>query len=143
MREQVARGRTQVIGFSISIAAERAGMHPQTLREYERKGLLTPQRTPGGARRYRDEEVARLRRIQQLTEQGLSLAGVAYVLRLEDEVHDLRHQVSSLEQELASVGRDPMRSGSRELVPTQRSLSVEIVHVPRQPRGPRWRNDLG
>jgi MerR family transcriptional regulator/heat shock protein HspR len=148
-------GRRTVIGFSISIAAERAGMHPQTLREYERKGLVTPQRTPGGARRFADEDVERLRRIQQLTEQGLSLAGVAYVLELEQKVRTLGSRVAELERVLAQAGisarsRDAPgatdapqqpQSQSLEIVPVTRSVSLEIVHVPRTPRGPRWRSD--
>ena len=137
-------GGRRVIGFAISIAAERAGMHPQTLREYERKGLVTPQRTPGGARRYRDEEVARLRRIQELTDLGMSLAGVAHVLQLEDRLRRQAERIAELERMLAERGgAAPRGSTAAEggALPVRRSLSLEIVHVPRQPRGPRWRND--
>jgi MerR family transcriptional regulator/heat shock protein HspR len=69
--------------FVISVAAELAGVHPQTLRIYERKGLLDPARTGGGSRRYSEVDIARLRRIQELTNEGLNLAGVKRVLELE------------------------------------------------------------
>src|SRR5829696_6386929 len=71
--------------YVISVAAELAGLHPQTLRIYERKGLLDPARTGGGSRRYSDEDIALLRRIQELTSEGLNLAGVQKVLALERE----------------------------------------------------------
>ncbi len=77
--------------YMISVAAELAGMHPQTLRAYEAKGLVTPERTPGGTRLYSEQDVERLRLIQQLTTKlGLNLAGVEHVLRLEDELRRLR-----------------------------------------------------
>ena len=77
--------------YMISVAAELAGMHPQTLRAYEAKGLVTPARTPGGTRLYSEEDVARLGLIQQLTTKlGLNLAGVEHVLRLEDELRRVR-----------------------------------------------------
>ncbi len=77
--------------YMISVAAELAGMHPQTLRAYEAKGLVTPERTPGGTRLYSELDVERLRLIQQLTTKlGLNLAGVEHVLRLEDELRRLR-----------------------------------------------------
>ena len=76
--------------YVISVAAELAGVHPQTLRVYERKGLLTPQRTAGNTRRYSDRDIRLLRRIQELTQEGLNLAGVMKVLELEDEIDRLR-----------------------------------------------------
>src|SRR5919197_2078914 len=80
-----ARDRRQAL-FIISVAAELAGVHPQTLRIYERKGLVDPARTGGGSRRYSDEDIERLRRIQDLTNAGLNLAGVKAVIALEDEL---------------------------------------------------------
>ncbi len=79
--------------YVISVAAELAGVHPQTLRVYERKGLLTPQRTAGNTRRYSERDIRLLRRIQELTQEGLNLAGVMKVLELEDEIerHRARH----------------------------------------------------
>ncbi|MBW3581451.1 MAG: MerR family transcriptional regulator, partial [Actinobacteria bacterium] len=83
------RDRNQAV-FVISIAAELAGMHPQTLRIYERRGLLDPARTVGNSRRYSEHDLERLRRIQALTSEGLNLAGVKRVLELEDELARLR-----------------------------------------------------
>jgi len=80
--------------YSISVAAELAGLHPQTLRIYEARGLLRPRRTPGGTRRYSDADLDRLRRIAVLTgELGLNLAGAQRVLELEDMVHELARRV--------------------------------------------------
>ena len=76
--------------YVISVAAELAGVHPQTLRIYERKGLVDPARTTGGSRRYSDDDIALLRRIQELTNDGLNLAGVQRVLELEAENHRLQ-----------------------------------------------------
>lgn len=137
------RDRSAFVGLSISIAAARVGMHPQTLREYERQGLVEPNRTPGGARRYQDPQLERLRRIQELTAEGLSLAGVRYVLGLEDRIRQLASRCEELEQRLLRHEPDPAGrpgTGANPLVPARRSLSLEIVHVPRTPRGPRWRN---
>ena len=82
-RWKLTRGRSYVI----SVAAELAGMHPQTLRIYERKGLIEPARTSGRSRRYSDRDIELLRRIQELTNDGVSLAGVQRILELEDELH--------------------------------------------------------
>ena len=120
--------------WSIGAAAAHVGMHPQTLREYERQGLLTPQRTPGGTRRYGTAELERLARIQRLTAEGLSLAGVRYVLDLEDELRVLRARVAELE------GDVPGTPTSQTYTHVHRSMSVELVHVPRAPRSPRWRS---
>ncbi len=79
--------------YVISVAAELAGVHPQTLRIYERKGLIEPQRTPGRSRRYSERDIELLRRIQDLTNSGLNLAGVQRVLALEAEVAQLRAQL--------------------------------------------------
>jgi MerR family transcriptional regulator/heat shock protein HspR len=101
----------------ISVAAELVGMHPQTLRMYEAKGLMRPARTPGGTRLYSDEDVARLRLIQRLTtELGLNLAGVEQVLRLEDEVERLRSRLERVERDLRAEIASVHRSYRRDVV---------------------------
>ena len=85
--------------YVISVAAELAGVHPQTLRIYERKGLLAPGRTQGGSRRYSQADIVLLQRIQELTTEGLSLAGVKRVLELEAEVLRLRAEVEQLHRQ--------------------------------------------
>lgn len=79
--------------YTISLAAEFVGMHPQTLRIYESRGLVQPSRTLGGTRRYSDADLARLRRIQELTTVGLNLAGVRMVLELEGQMERLRRRL--------------------------------------------------
>ncbi len=87
--------------YSISVAAELAGMHPQTLRMYDAKGLVSPRRTPGGTRRYSDADVARLRKVTHLTTVlGLSLSGATHVLALEQTVVELLTRVDALEAQL-------------------------------------------
>src|SRR4030088_3135774 len=85
--------------YVISVAAELAGVHPQTLRIYERKGLLDPARTMGGSRRYSERDIARLRRINDLTAAGLNLAGVKQVMELEDELVSLRNELVATQAE--------------------------------------------
>ena len=103
--------------YMISIAAELVGMHPQTLRIYEQKGLVRPGRTPGNTRLYSDADLERLRLIQRLTtEFGLNLAGVETVLRLQDEVNRLRLRIDRLERELREQVRDVHRQYRRDLV---------------------------
>ena len=88
--------------FVISVAAELAGMHAQTLRQYDRLGLVTPSRTRGGGRRYSQRDVALLREVQRLSqEEGVSLPGIARILELENQVEALRRRVSELTEELA------------------------------------------
>ena len=103
--------------YVISVAAELAGVHPQTLRIYERKGLLDPTRTPGGSRRFSDLDLARLRRIQELTNAGLNLEGVRRVLELELEVLDLRAQLDQVRREADEAVQRAHRLYRRELVP--------------------------
>jgi MerR family transcriptional regulator, heat shock protein HspR len=87
--------------YSISVAAELAGMHPQTLRMYDAKGLVSPRRTPGGTRRYSDSDIEQLRKIAQLTtELGLTLSGAIHVLALEGTVAELHRKVRALEAQL-------------------------------------------
>src|SRR5215510_9956660 len=90
-----SRGTTRAV-YVISVAAELAGVHPQTLRIYERKGLVDPARTGGGSRRYSDLDIEHLRRIQELTNEGLNLYGVQRVLELEAELARLRHELAEV-----------------------------------------------
>src|SRR5712691_9642060 len=86
--------------YIISVAAELAGVHPQTLRIYERKGLLSPARTPGNTRRYSDRDIERLRAIQQLTqEHGINLAGVKMIVQMESELDRLRKRMEALDRD--------------------------------------------
>ena len=103
--------------YMISVAAELVGMHPQTLRLYEAKGLVRPSRTPGGTRLYSDFDLQRLKLIQRLTtELGLNLAGVEHVLRLQDELERLRARMDRLENELKAEIAAVHKSYKRELV---------------------------
>ena len=103
--------------YMISVAAELVGMHPQTLRIYEAKGLLRPRRTPGGTRLYSDADLDRLRLIQRLTtELGLNLAGVDTVLRLEDELERMRRRLDRMEREMRERIRNVERQYKREIV---------------------------
>jgi MerR family transcriptional regulator/heat shock protein HspR len=88
--------------FVISVAAELANMHPQTLRQYDRMGLVSPTRTQGQSRRYTMADVAKLREISRLSQEGVSLEGIRRVLDLVNENHDLRNRVRMLETELAN-----------------------------------------
>lgn len=124
--------------YVISVAAELAGLHAQTLRIYERKGLLSPARTPGGSRRYSDVDIERLRRIQELTEAGLNLAGVAEVLALEAENERLRRQIDRLRGEAQAAVDAAHRQYRRDLVPLQ---ETSVVHWQRDPAGALWRRD--
>jgi MerR family transcriptional regulator/heat shock protein HspR len=98
-------------------------MHPQTLRIYERKGLIEPFRTAGGTRRYSQEDIERLALIQQLTSQGLNLEGVRQVLALQEEVHKLRRQVADMTQRLAEMRHE----AQRQVDQVHRSYRHEIV----------------
>jgi MerR family transcriptional regulator, heat shock protein HspR len=103
--------------YMISVAAELVGMHPQTLRIYEQKGLVRPKRTAGNTRLYSEADLERLRLIQQLTtELGLNLAGVEMVLRLEDQLRKVQLRMERMERELRAEMRDVERQYKRELV---------------------------
>ena len=108
--------------YLISVAAELAGVHPQTLRIYERKGLLEPARTAGGSRRYSDLDIALLLRIQELTNEGLNLAGVQRVLELEQENRDLRHQLAQVEARARAQVAEVERRHRADLVPVRQSV---------------------
>jgi MerR family transcriptional regulator/heat shock protein HspR len=120
--------------YMISVAADLAGMHPQTLRIYESRGLITPKRSPKNTRLYSEEDVERLRRIQELTtDLGMNLAGVEKVFELEREIERLRRRMRNLERAAARVQREleaeierVRRSAKRELVvyePPSRALA--------------------
>ena len=103
--------------YMISVAAELVGMHPQTLRMYEQKGLVRPGRTAGNTRLYSDADVDRLRLIQRLTtELGLNLAGVESVLRLEDELARMKRRLERMEREMRAALDQVHRSYRREVV---------------------------
>ena len=103
--------------YMISVAADLVGMHPQTLRHYEARGLVSPSRTPGGTRLYSERDLERLRLIQRLTgELGLNHAGVEHVLRLEDELRRVRLRMERLEHELRDEIRAVHRTYRRDLV---------------------------
>jgi MerR family transcriptional regulator, heat shock protein HspR len=103
--------------YMISVAAELVGMHPQTLRIYESKGLVRPRRTPGNTRLYSEADLERLRLIQRLTtELGLNLAGVETVLRLQDELSRLRARLARLETDMREEVQRVHRQYRRELV---------------------------
>jgi MerR family transcriptional regulator/heat shock protein HspR len=109
--------------FVISVAAELAGMHPQTLRIYERRGLIDPYRTPGGTRRYSQDDIERLTLIQELTSQGLNLEGVKQVLDLQSEVQRLRSDVAELRESVDQIRRE----AERQAVEIHQSYRREIV----------------
>jgi len=108
----------------ISVAAELAGMHPQTLRIYETRGLITPKRSPKQTRLYSQDDVDRLRRIQELTgELGMNLAGVERVFELEDEIERLRRRMRNLERHAQRVQEELQKEVER----VRRSLKYELV----------------
>jgi len=109
--------------YIISVAAELAGVHPQTLRIYERKGLLEPARTIGGSRRYSQADIDHLRRIQELTDEGLNLAGVKKVLELEARISKLEQALSQTRAEMAAAVEETHRSYRRDLVPLRQSVA--------------------
>jgi MerR family transcriptional regulator, heat shock protein HspR len=112
--------------FMISIAAELAGMHPQTLRVYERRGLINPRRSAGRTRLYSEADVATLRRIQELSEEGLNLAGIERVMRLEARLARAEGRIRELERRIERM-RDAHRKELQEL----RRTGTEIVRVVR------------
>jgi len=110
--------------YVISVAAELAGMHPQTLRIYERRGLLTPARTTGGNRRYSDADIMRLRRIAELASTGLNLEGIRHVMSLEEEVVRLRTEVAELRQGLIDAVNALEQRSTGALVPLRRAITL-------------------
>ncbi len=126
--------------YVISVAAELAGVHPQTLRIYERKGLIEPQRTTGRSRRYSDRDIELLRRIQELTNEGVGLAGVHRVLDLEDRLRAAHQRIAEMQERLDAALNEMKeqveaahRQYRRELVPLRSAAIVQFD--PRQNRG--------
>jgi len=110
--------------YVISVAAELAGMHPQTLRIYERRGLVNPARTRGGNRRYSDADIETLQRIAQLAEQGMNLEGIRRVMELEFENARLREELRSARIAAEHAALDAERRQRRDLVPLRQAVAV-------------------
>jgi MerR family transcriptional regulator/heat shock protein HspR len=124
-REGAGRGRSEPSHeravYIISVAAELAGVHPQTLRMYERRGLLSPKRTSGNTRRYSERDIERIRAIQELTQlAGISLAGVKLFIEMREQLEEMRRRTAELERELRGRGR--LRSGSSSDIVPLRSV---------------------
>lgn len=118
-----ARNRNQAV-YVISVAAELAGMHPQTLRIYERRGLVSPARTEGGNRRYSDADLEQLQRISDLAEQGMNLEGIRRVLELEAENTRLRDELQRARAAAAQAREEAERGLRRDLVPLRQAVAV-------------------
>jgi MerR family transcriptional regulator/heat shock protein HspR len=127
--------------YIISVAAELAGVHPQTLRIYERKGLIEPQRTQGRSRRYSERDIARLQHIQELTQAGVGLSGVERILELEHQLADARRRIADLEAQVAAgmaaisdAVEQTHRTYRRDLVPAPSRTLVRLRATTRDPR---------
>jgi len=118
------RRTSQQAVYVISVAAELAGMHPQTLRIYERRGLVQPARTDGGNRRYSDDDIELLRRIAELVDAGMNLEGIRRVMELEAEVERLRRELEYARQQVADAVDEVERRHRRELVPLRQSVAI-------------------
>ena len=116
MAEQERSSQERAL-YIISVAAELAGVHAQTLRIYERKGLIEPARTQGGSRRYSERDIQLLQRIQELTNEGVSLTGVRKILALEDQLATALERIELLEAKLEALRREHQR----DLVPYRRA----------------------
>jgi MerR family transcriptional regulator/heat shock protein HspR len=146
MAKKRERSEDQAV-YIISVAAELAGVHPQTLRIYERKGLLRPARTPGNTRRYSARDIARLQMIQKLTqEHGLNLAGVKMIVEMEDQIERMRRRMETLDREFRRTRTrllqemETLRAKSRrgEIVPVSSVRRVQIqVDRAKAPSGPK------
>jgi MerR family transcriptional regulator/heat shock protein HspR len=119
-----AQRRHEQAVYVISVAAELAGMHPQTLRIYERRGLVMPARTGGGNRRYSDADIDVLRRISELADQGLNLEGIRRVMALEAENSQLRADLANARRDAEAASVAAERSVRRDLVPLRQALAV-------------------
>ena len=122
-KQNAQQNRPQTGVYMISVAASMAGVHPQTLRIYEQRTLISPQRTPKGTRLYSDADVERLRRIQELTEEGVNLAGVERVFDMEAQIDRMRRRIASLERQLDQARDEALA----ELERVRRSYRAEIV----------------
>ncbi|HEY5664670.1 MAG TPA: MerR family transcriptional regulator [Ilumatobacter sp.] len=118
-----ARHRHQAV-YVISVAAELAGMHPQTLRIYERRGLVQPARTQGGNRRYSDADIEQLQRISDLAEQGMNLEGIRRVMELELENERLRAELARAREVAERAELEAERRQRRDLVPLRQTVAV-------------------
>ncbi len=145
-RKDVDRGRGV---YMISVAAELADMHPQTLRIYEQRGLITPKRSPKGTRLYSQEDVERLQRIQELTgDMGMNLAGVERVFELEQQIERMERRLERMQREAEEIERElnaeiarVRKSFKAELVPYTGPRGSALVPVrprPHRPSGPRY-----
>lgn len=117
------RRHTQAV-YVISVAAELAGMHPQTLRIYERRGLVNPARTQGGNRRYSDADIEQLQRISDLAEQGMNLEGIRRVLELEAENTRLREELARAQTAAEQAQSEAERRHRRDLVPLRQAIAI-------------------
>lgn len=125
LRRKPNREEQHAAMYVISVAAELAGVHPQTLRIYERRGLVSPGRTSGGNRRYSEADIARLRRVAELAAQGMNLEGIRHVMNLEDEVATLRTAVRELTAQLGGEPSTPSVTATKgELVPLRQAVVV-------------------
>jgi len=128
--------RTHHPVYVISVFAELAGVHPQTLRNYERSGLLSPQRTSGGSRRFSEQDLAALRRIQELTSEGVNLEGVKRILALESQLAELSGRVAATSAEARRDVEEAHRHYRRDLVPVSNTIAI-FLETQRQTRGGR------
>ncbi|WP_394281146.1 heat shock protein transcriptional repressor HspR [Corynebacterium sp.] len=130
MAEKESRNDNYEEYFVISVAAELTGMHAQTLRTYDRMGLVTPMRTSGGGRRYSHRDISMLRRIQQLSqEEGVNLAGIKTIIELSEEIEELQSRLEHTEQQNKELRQQLSRGGR---------TSGELVHVPRSTAMVMW-----
>jgi len=120
--------------YVISVFAEIAGVHPQTLRNYERSGLLNPQRTSGGSRRFSDADLAALRRIQELTNEGVNLEGVKRIMLLEERLAALAGELENARHEARTDVAETHRRYRRDLVPVRNSIEL-FIEAQRRQRG--------
>lgn len=116
--------------FVISVAAELAGMHPQTLRQYDRLGLVQPSRAPGRARRYSERDVQKLQEIQELSQAGVSLEGIKRIMRLQNRVDEMAEQMDAMAEQMELL-RSRLQDGSRVFAA---GASGDIVHLARGKR---------
>ena len=117
------RSRHQAV-YVISVAAELAGMHPQTLRLYERRGLVQPARTDGGNRRYSDYDIEILRRISELADEGMNLEGIRRVMQLEVELEAARREIDEMRQQLRELADHVEQHQRADLVPLRQAITL-------------------
>jgi MerR family transcriptional regulator/heat shock protein HspR len=117
------RSRHQAV-YVISVAAELAGMHPQTLRIYERRGLVQPARTDGGNRRYSDYDIEILRRISELADEGMNLEGIRRVMQLEVELEAAKREIDEMRQQLRELADHVEQHQRADLVPLRQAITL-------------------